>query len=194
MPRASQDVLRWRNSHGAFLKIYPCPPFPPPALCSIPYLSPFSASLILTWRVYCWMTGCCLAAIQAPHLPDCCSSLSFFSSNSSQQYWFSWRPISGSVSRSADVFLRAAMMDSHRDLQCEWLMVRRHLWRHWGMDSSNVIYHSACQCQYKRLMENTHTPLKQTQTCGKICSRSPDKVCVQHLRRMICRFFSVGNK
>lgn len=39
--------------------------------------------------------------------------------NSPQQYWFSCQPISGSVSRSADVFFGAAMMDSRRDLQCE---------------------------------------------------------------------------
>lgn len=38
---------------------------------------------------------------------------------SPRHYWFSCQPISGSVSRSADVFLRAAKIDSPRDLERE---------------------------------------------------------------------------
>lgn len=60
---------------GPLYKIYPCPPFPPPTPRCFPHL-PLSASLILRWRVCCRMTGRRLAAVQAPHLPDCCSSLS----------------------------------------------------------------------------------------------------------------------
>lgn len=72
--------------------------------------------------------------------------------------------LSGSVSRSADVFPRAAMMDSCRDLQWEWLMMQRHLWWHWGIDLSSVIYHWACQCQYKCLMESSHWTLSGADT------------------------------
>lgn len=105
-----------------------------------------------------------LAAVQATHLPDCCHPP--LQPNGPQQYWFSCEPISGSVSRSADVFLRAAMMDSCRDLHCEWLMAQRHLWRHWRMDLSSVIYHTACQCQYKCLMKSMHSPLNGTDSAA----------------------------
>lgn len=67
------------------------------------------------------------------------------------------------------------------------------------MDLSSVIYHTACQCQYKCLMESTHSPLKLThllhKTGEKICSDSRDKICIQHLRdREICIRCNIENK
>lgn len=104
----------------------------------------------------------CLTAVRLFHPPT-------QQSQQPRQYWFSCESISGSVSRSADVFPRAAMMDSCRDLQCEWLMARRHLWSRWRMDSSSVIYHAVCQCQYKCLMESTHSPLSGTDWVAPEC-------------------------
>ncbi len=82
MPRALEDVLRWRNRHGAFEQNQFMSPFSSSysLLFSTSLSLPLSASLISRWRVCCRMTGRCLAAIQGPHLPDCCSSffLSFF--------------------------------------------------------------------------------------------------------------------
>lgn len=150
-----EDVLPW--------SIGLCPRFSPTPCCFSTVLSSFLSSHIEIGCRSCfdgtaWQGSrpyICLTAVPLFHPPT-------QQSQQPKQYWFSCKPISGSVSRSADVFPRAAMMDSCRDIQCEWLMVGRHLWSHWRMDLSSLIYHAVCQCQYKCLMESTHSPLSET--------------------------------
>lgn len=91
-------------------KIYPWPPSPPPPTCCFPHLS-----LCLThieMKGLLRDDGALLGSGPGPT-----SARLLF--RSPRHYWFSCQPISGSISRSADVFLGAAEIDSRRDLERE---------------------------------------------------------------------------